>query len=436
MSSFETELAALAAHLARQRDAILAAWRKAVKNDPALTTGNALPKAQLNDHIPALLQAFEQKLDPALHRDTHAQPASQREQAAAHGLHRWQQGYDPREVSRELGRLNECMVVELDSYAMGEAGGDQKAIAHARRCWAELCSIGISESTAQYFRLQQLDAAGHVRDLETALEQIRELEQQRAALWHEAVHDMRGNLGVVANVAAGLNLPLPEQTRGKFLQSLDRNVKSLHHLLEDVMNLARLDAGKEQRQLTEVDVAGLLRDLCDGLQSEAQQRGLSLTFDGPKALVVQGDAVKIRRLAQNLVINAIKYTRQGGVTVSVEEAIPGDSKRWMVAIQDTGPGFHSGPGAPLAGALEEATGLARETEADAKTGEVSWAGEAADVAKTGDSDPRPVRQLQGEGIGLSIVKRLAEFLDASIEVDSKPGVGTTFRVFFPKSYVS
>lgn len=434
MSPFEIELSTLASHLALRRDAILAAWRVAVKSDPALTTGNALPKAQLNDHVPALLQAFEQKLDPSLHRDRHAQPASQREQAAAHGLHRWQQGYDPREVSRELGRLNECMVAELDSYAMAQPGLDQKAIAHARRCWAELCSIGISESTAQYFRLQQIDAAGHVRDLETALEQIRELEQQRTELWHEAVHDMRGNLGVVANAAAGLNRPLPEQTRDKFLQLLDRNVRSLHQLLEDVMNLARLDAGKEQRQLAQVDVAGLLRELCEGLQSQARQRGLSLTCDGPAMLMVQGDAVKIRRLAQNLVINAIKYTRKGGVTVSWEESNPGDSERWMVAIQDTGPGFHSGPGAPLAGALEEATGLARETEADAKTGEVSWAGEAGEAAKAGDNDPRPVRQLQGEGIGLSIVKRLAEFLDASIEVDSKPAVGTTFRVFFPKKY--
>ena len=69
----------------------------------------------------------------------------------------------------------------------------------ARRAWAELCSEGVSESTAQYFDLQQIEALGHVRDLEQALEQVRELQRQRAELWREAAHDLRGNLGVVAN---------------------------------------------------------------------------------------------------------------------------------------------------------------------------------------------------------------------------------------------
>ncbi len=53
----------------------------------------------------------------------------------------------------------------------------------ARRLWAQLCSEGISESTARYFHLQQIEAVGHLRDLELALEQVQELERQRAELW-------------------------------------------------------------------------------------------------------------------------------------------------------------------------------------------------------------------------------------------------------------
>ena len=436
MQIFKTELADLAVHLARRREAILAAWRLAVKNDPELATGSSLPRAQLNDHIPALLQTFEKKLDASLHTDKPAWPGSQNDQAAAHGLHRWQQGYDLREVARELGRLNECMVVELDRYAADHPAITHEAIAIARLTWAGLSSIGVSESTAQYFRLQQIEAAGHMRDLEIALNEIRYLETQRAELWHQTVHDIRGNLGVVVNAATGLKLPAPEHVRTKFLGLLDRNVKSLHHLLEDVMNLARLQAGKEQRQLARVNVDHLMRELCEGLQQPAQQRGLALSFDGPATLVVEGDAVKIRRMAQNLVLNAVKYTQQGGVTVGWEDNLPGDGNRWALTVQDTGPGFHAGPGSPLAGALENATELARESEADAKTGDVSWAGAASEALKADQEDTRPVHQEQGEGIGLSIVKRLADILDASIEVDSKAATGTRFRVLFPKEYTA
>ena len=111
MSAIETELAALSRYLEQRREALLQAWRTAVFEDPALTTGQALPRAQLNDHIPAVLSAFEKQLALAATAVTEAPDASQ--DAAAHGLHRWQQGYDLREVTRELGRLNECMVVEL-----------------------------------------------------------------------------------------------------------------------------------------------------------------------------------------------------------------------------------------------------------------------------------------------------------------------------------
>jgi signal transduction histidine kinase len=95
-------------------------------------------------------------------------------------------------------------------------------------------------------------------------------------------------------------------------------------------------------------------------------------------------------------------------------------------VRDTGPGFHAGPGAPLAAALQEATNEARELD--------SRAGESSSTMSADVHDARPVRQQRGEGIGLSIVKRLCELLDASLELESAPGEGTTFRVVFPRRY--
>ena len=427
--------AALGAYLKRRRGAILQAWRSAVTSDPALTSGAALPRAQLHDHIPALLVDFERKLagggtvvgadDQELHEGD----------AAAHGLHRWQQGFDLAEVTRELGRLNECVVLELEAYANGHPGLDPAAMTEARRIWAQQCGDAISASVSQYFQLQQMEASSHIRDLEQALQSLRELEQERAGLWQQAAHDLRGSLGVVAAVTAGLASPkASEPMRGSFLRLLDRNVSSLSHLLNDVTGLARLQGGLEHRNLELIDAAAVLGALCDDLQPQAQERGLYLKFNGVAALPVEGDAVKTRRIAQNLVINAIKYTRSGGVTVSCGDCASGDRERWFLEVSDTGPGFHAGPGSQLAGALEEATDQAKQVVADHATGAITHVSvDLADVHPSPE-DSRPVRQQPGEGIGLSIVKRLCDLLDATTELQSQDGVGTTFRILLPRRY--
>jgi two-component sensor histidine kinase len=97
----------------------------------------------------------------------------------------------------------------------------------------------------------------------------------------------------------------------------------------------------------------------------------------------------------------------------------------VVRIEDTGPGFHAGPGGPLAGALKDATNDSRAVEREA-------AGKAPEAESPVDS--RPDRQRRGEGIGLSITKRLCELLDATLELESRIDKGTVFRVLFPRRY--
>lgn len=428
------EHAALGAHLKHRRDAILRAWRALVTADPALTSGASLPRDQLHDHIPALLANFEQALGgDAL--SPQAEESATDGDASAHGLHRWQQGFDLSEVTRELGRLNECVVLELEAYAAAHPALPTDVMAEARRIWARQCGDAISASVSQYFQLQQIEAGTHIRDLEQALQSLRELEQERAGLWQQAAHDLRGSLGVVATATAGLAAAqASELMRTSFLRLLDRNVSSLSHLLNDVTSLARLQGGLEHRRLEPIDAAELLVTLCEDLQPQAQQRGLYLRFEGVFALPVEGDAIKTRRIAQNLILNAVKYTRSGGVTVTCGNCRLGDRERWFMQIRDTGPGFHAGPGSQLAGALEEATDQSRQIAADHATGEVSHANVDLAESIAAPADPRPVSQQPGEGLGLSIVKRLCDLLDATTELQSEIGVGTTFRILLPRSY--
>jgi len=427
MSGINAELIALADHLKSRRQAILQSWRTAIQRDPELTTSDSLPRADLYDHIPALLATLERELYRASADRAGPVDGAVQTSAAAHGLQRWQQGYDLREVTRELGKLNESVVSELENYTKLNPGISHDAIATARRTWAELCSTGIEESVGKYFELQQQEAVGHVRDLEGALAEIRELEAQRADLWQQAAHDLRGNLGVVANATVGLSHGgLGESSRDQFVRILMRNVTSLHHLLDDVTSLARLQAGREARHVEALDVTSIMQQLCEGIRPLAEQRRLFLRIDGPPGFGVDGDAVKIRRIAQNLILNAVKYTPEGGVTVSWGDSDGADPKRWALTIGDTGPGFHTASGKPMSQALEKSHEVAASSD-------VSPAGDGRQVAG-GGSTPVGYREEHGEGIGLSIVKRLCDLLDATIEVTSERDVGTTFRILFPRSY--
>ena len=418
LTELDEELSALSVHLESRRDAILHAWRMAIAKDPALTAGDSLPRVDLYDHIPALLLTFERQLQRGRGVSMESPNAAQ-ESAAAHGLTRWLQGYDLSEVTRELGKLNETVVAELDTYAALDAPISRPAMATARRIWAALCSTGIDESVGQYFRLQQKEAAGHVRDLESALAEIRRLEQQRGDLWQQAAHDLRGNLGVVANVTVGLSHSnLRESSRDDFVRILMRNVTSLHHLLDDVTSLAKLQAGSEQRHVEPIDATPLIQQLCEGIRPLAHERRLFLHCSGPVGFAVDGDAVKIRRIAQNIILNAVKYTREGGITVHWGDIDASDAKRWQLCIADTGPGLHTAAAKPLAHALEKAHELAS----------------GAPAANTSNDRTLPAREEGGEGIGLSIVKRLCDMLDATIEMTSEPNVGTTFRILFPRTY--
>ena len=113
---------------------------------------------------------------------------------------------------------------------------------------------------------------------------------------------------------------------------------------------------------------------------------------------------------------------------------PEDSKRWALSIADTGPGFHTDSGQPIAAMLEPSSEPLSSSEMTSPA--QREAGGAFGILSVKGDNIRPFRGQAGEGIGLSIVKRLCEMLDATIEMQSVPNVGTTFRILFPRRYVS
>ena len=154
---------------------------------------------------------------------------------------------------------------------------------------------------------------------------------------------------------------------------------------------------------------------------------------GKRALIKPSevcDRAKVQRIAQNLLLNALKYTERGGVKVMWAPVAGGTISRWQLCVQDTGPGLSDGSVTPMAQALKEATDEIHDAPGNADTGSVA---EPAPTLKA-QSAHRPEYKMPGEGIGLSIVKRLCDLLDANIELETEPGKGSTFRITFPLQY--
>ena len=428
------QLSALAAYLGERREAILQNWHTATENSTELTIASSLTRLQFNDHIPGVLDAFALRLRAWPSEKSASAQQKEKDQVTEHGLQRWQQGYQLRELTREWGQLQMAVMEELEAYALENALLEPNTMPTARRAWSQLCWDGISNSATQYWRLHQAEANGHVRELEQALATLNDLDRARATAWHEAAHDLKGSMSVVTVASSVLDgRTVTEPQRHEFSNLLQKGVSSLHDMLNDLMSLARLDAGLERRKVAAFDAGVLLADFCETSMPLAKAHGLYLKMSGPDSLPVHGDRAKTQRILQNLLLNALKYTESGGVTVIWGAGKSHDTQEWMFCVQDTGPGLDAGPGAPLARQLYEATQTAHAVEdihaIDATEGDMPPA-----PTMPSQSTTLPDSQLPGEGVGLSIVKRLCELLDASLELETSPGKGSTFRVVLPLRY--
>jgi signal transduction histidine kinase len=421
------QLDALALYLRSRRSSILEIWRAVVLADAKLETAANVSLVHFENIVPRVLDGFERALRLASDRPL---SQSEREKFSEHGSHRWQQGYSLREVVREWGHFQLCVLAEIEQFGetLAEPSG---TMSYARRLWLELCNEGIGDSVEQFTEHQKEEAEGLFLDLQRAVTGLRDLDRQRAEIWHEAAHDLRGNVSLVTSSAAILTEEeVPERLRAKAFRLLQTSVSSLLQLLEDLLSLARLEAGRDALNVQTFDAGALLQNLCATLEPRALQKGLSLRTEGPESLMVEGDRTKVQRIVQNLALNAIKYTDSGEIILGWGATEESDIDRWRLRIQDTGPGMSSSVRGPLAEGLREATGVAKMTE------DLSDSPDLEPVpAFASPQEPQPSAfQRPGEGIGLLIVKRLCELLQAALEIVSEPGQGTIVQVVLPRSY--
>lgn len=427
----------LADHLVACHDAILERWRTAINSDEQLLTSSHLTRVQLLDHVPDFLSVLSDSLRQEAASSTRSEAQNARdekkiegaevENARDHGVHRWQQGYNVWEVTREFTHLQTGVAQEIARYADAHPDFTTHDMARAHTALALLISRGVEESVEQFTQGREAEARSRVQHLEKVLLELSELELVRAQAMRAATHDMRGSLAVVEG-AASLMMNVDAPLRADLTGLMQRGLDSLQRMISDFMGLSRLEAGQESLQVAPFDAATLLRDLCENSQPLSHNFGLWLRHNGNETLPVEGDASKVLRIAQNLLLNGLKYTVEGGVQVSWKII---NEREWALHVADTGPGLDSGNWS-LVGKLQNATEASREIDADsAPSAEQSLQAEQNTPQTT---SPASERLHPSEGIGLAIVNRLCDILNARLEVESDSGQGTTFTVVFPRTY--
>ncbi len=432
-------LAALADHLATRRDAVFATWKARTDRDLDGSAFARLSGAEFLDHLPAVLDELDATLRrlsaadrPEIVRDTSAETGSESEAAVEHGAHRWQQGFNLRQMTREWGHLHLAILRETDAYAAATPELPAAAMAAGREIIAAVMHQGVAESVAEFHRLQRLEAEARAGDLAGLLARYSQESRSRGEHLREASHDLKGGLSIVQSAAYVLGGQVDDAERAEMVSLITTATEDLAAMLSNLLDLARLEAGLEERQVEAFDAAELLRSLCETSRPLAAAAGLKLAAHGPDELRVRGDRVKTRRVAQNLLLNALKYTREGGVEVEWQ----GDSGCWSFEVRDTGPGLPAGNAAALETELFEATRNARDTDAAPPRGPAAEAdlSDAAEPATAAHSADAEAVAHHGEGVGLAIVRRLCELLDATMEAVARPERGSTFRVVLPRDY--
>src|SRR5438876_10405481 len=253
----------------------------------------------------------------------------------------------------------------------------------------------VREATAELVRRNELLQRQHLE-----LEQASQLKSQFLAnMSHEFRPPLNAILGYTSMLLQGVSGDLAAPQKNKMLR-VDSNARHLLSIINDILDISRIEAGKMPLHLEEFEMPALVAELLAEVEPLIQKARLqTLTDLPPGTALVLSDRQKVKQIVLNLLTNAIKFTPHGQVTVMVRE----DERRGEVniAVEDTG------------------IGIAPQDQDDV-------------FEDFRQADSSVTREYGGAGLGLAICRRLAKMLEGRIELVSNVGAGSTFTLVIPR----
>ena len=233
--------------------------------------------------------------------------------------------------------------------------------------------------------------------------QLRELDHLKSAFLANMSHELRTPLnsiiGFTQVIAEGIDGPITKDMETD-LGLITKNSAHLLTLINDILDMAKIEAGKVDLTMEDVELAQLLEDVIQTTKSLAQAKSLYLKLDNrlEKAMILRADSVRLRQIIINLIGNAVKFTKEGGVNIQVEQ----EENSVHIQVIDTGIGI---PPDNLETIFEAFSQV----------------------------DSSTTRQAGGTGLGLPISKKLVDLHGGRLwaESENMPGLGSTFHLILP-----
>ncbi|MFF9479447.1 ATP-binding protein [Streptomyces sp. NPDC014733] len=230
----------------------------------------------------------------------------------------------------------------------------------------------------------------------TMAERRAELERLRKAMVSDVAHELRTPLSNIRGWLEAAEDGVVDND-GELLASVLEEALLLQHIIDDLRDLSAADAGELRLSTVPVQVADVLAQTANAHRADAEASGVTLTVTADEAMAVDADPVRLRQMTGNLVSNAIRHTPRGGTVTLRAQPVKGSVR---IEVADTGTGI----------APDELPHVFDRF----------WRAEKSRSRQTG-----------GSGLGLSIVRKLAEAHGGTVTAHSTPGAGAAFRITLP-----
>ena len=234
------------------------------------------------------------------------------------------------------------------------------------------------------------------RRLKAAQERAEAANRAKSEFLANMSHEIRTPLNGVVSMADALSRQHLDRNAHEMVDLIRSSGATLERLLTDILDSAKIEAGQVALEETTFDLKHTVNDIALLWRAKAEDRGVALVFDldpsAPK--YVCGDAVRLRQVLTNLISNALKFTEQGTVTMTMT-VTAADAGRVRFEVRDTGIGFDADQKARIFGRFQQADGSI-------------------------------TRRFGGTGLGLAISAALVELMGGTLDCDSMPGQGSAF----------
>lgn len=269
--------------------------------------------------------------------------------------------------------------------------------------------------------MEDVTELNELRDAQTALNKISELNREYEKAKDEAVRaneakslflsNMSHEIRTPINAVLGMNEMILRECSDKQLLSYAANIqssgKTLLFLINDILDMSKIESGKMEIVRVEYEPENLIMDLWNVIFLRAQEKGLDISFtiDGTLPRILFGDDVRIKQIVTNLLTNAVKYTPRGGIVMHMAYERRGEGQIVLIiSVKDTGMGIRK-----------------------------------EDMGKLFESfqrlDEEKNRNIEGTGLGMNITMSLLKLMDGEMKVESEYGQGSEFTVTIPQRIV-